>query len=123
MWLLQGLQPTTYFAKLAVLSVGYLILAAGIFLQLKADVFVNPSEGIVKSMASKSGKPFNRIKVFYDCTLVVLTLVISWLAFGDIRGVREGTIITAILVGPFIKLYSNGWNKWNRKQNEKASDL
>ena len=123
MWLLQGVQPVTYIAKLAILLMGCLILAAGILMQLKADEVVNPSEGIVKAMASRTGKPFNRVKVIYDFALVAMTIVISWLAFGDIRGVREGTIITAVLVGPFIKLLSSGLDKCQKKQTEDAGGL
>jgi len=48
-----------------------------------------------------------------------LTLVISWFAFGDIRDIREGTIVTAIIMGPFIKLFSNGRDRTQQEADRK----
>ena len=42
----------------------------------------------------------------FDSTLIIIAAVISLLAFGKIKGLREGTIISALLVGNITKIYS-----------------
>jgi uncharacterized membrane protein YczE len=64
-----------------------------------ANGIINPGEGLVKTLALKTGWEFGTIKVLFDSTLVLLSVSISFCAFASVRGVREGTIISAILVG------------------------
>jgi uncharacterized membrane protein YczE len=63
---------------------------------------MNPGEGLVKAIAAKTGKRFGIVKVCFDSTLVFSAALISLVAFGSIRGLREGTVISAILVGYII---------------------
>ena len=59
---------------------------------------------------------FSIIKNCFDCTLVAISLAISFMHFGAMRGVGVGTIAAAILVGRWIQLYSNKlhiFDKWS----------
>ncbi|CFJ42155.1 Uncharacterised protein [Mycobacterium tuberculosis] len=49
--------------------------------------------------------------MMFDGTLVLVALMISFVAFGSVEGLGEGTIISAFLVGFLVKLISRIGNK------------
>jgi uncharacterized membrane protein YczE len=113
MTIFQFVNPDFYVEKLIVLLLGCIVLALGIHLQIAANVIVNPGEGVVKTIAHKTNREFGIIKIILDSTLVLIALVISSLAFKTIKGLREGTIISAILVGYITKIFSNIFKRFN----------
>jgi uncharacterized membrane protein YczE len=102
MFLSAGVNPGVYPEQIAIVLLGSVILALGIFLQVTANVILNPGEGLVRAIAEKTHKRFGIVKVMFDSTLVVSAAGISFAAFGTIQGLREGTVISAILVGYII---------------------
>jgi uncharacterized protein len=99
MFLSAGVNPGVYPEQIAIVLLGSVILALGIFLQVTANVILNPGEGLVRAIAEKTHKRFGIVKVMFDSTLVLSAAGISFAAFGTIQGLREGTVISAILVG------------------------
>ena len=102
MFLSAGVQPGVYPEQIAIVLLGSAVLAFGIFLQITANVILNPGEGLVRAIAEKTHKRFGIVKVMFDTTLVTGAAIISFAAFGGIHGLREGTVISAILVGYII---------------------
>ena len=102
MFLSAGVNPGVYPEQIAIVLLGSVILALGIFLQVTADVILNPGEGLVRAIAEKTHKRFGIVKVMFDSTLVLSAALISCAAFGTSQGLREGTVISAILVGYII---------------------
>jgi len=105
--------PDFYVGKIIALLLGCIILAWGIYLQIAANVIINPGEGVVKAIALKAGKEFGIIKIIFDSTLVLIAAVISICVFGTIKGLREGTIVSAILVGYFTKILSGVFKRFH----------
>lgn len=99
-----------YLGQLVTLIIGCFIIAFGIFLQLTADVITNPGEGIVKAIATRWNKEFSTVKVYSDFALVIIAVTLSMLAFGTVQGIREGTLLTIIIVGPMIKIFEHIFN-------------
>ena len=106
-----------YLIKLSMVLIGCIIIAYSTILQLKANVVNNPAEGIVKAVTIKTKREFGTIKLYFDVSLVILAVIISLIAFGNIQGVREGTIISAIIIGPLIKTFQN-WTQVNTIQRK-----
>ncbi|MGB8220593.1 MAG: DUF6198 family protein [Methanoregula sp.] len=102
MFLSAGVNPGIYPEQIAIVLLGSVVLALGIFLQITANVILNPGEGLVRAIAEKTHRRFGIVKVMFDSTLVASAAVISFAAFGTIEGLREGTVISAILVGYII---------------------
>lgn len=105
--------PNLYAEKIIILLLGCFVLALGIYLQVAANVIVNPGEGVVKAIANKTRKEFGTIKIMFDFTLFLIAAIISLFTFGTIKGLREGTIISAILVGFITKIYSTIFEHFN----------
>ena len=58
-----------------------------------------PAEGLVGCLADKLGRPFSQMKTAFDCTSVLVAAVLSLIFLGGLVGIREGTVLTALLVG------------------------
>ncbi|WPC39816.1 YczE/YyaS/YitT family protein [Clostridium sp. JS66] len=106
MSIFEFVNPTAYLVKILVLLSGCFLLALGVYLQVIANVIINPGEGVVKAISNKFSKKFGNIKIALDSTLCIIAIIISLFTFGSIKGVREGTIICAVLVGNITKIYS-----------------
>lgn len=104
MFILKNIDLSNYLLKVVILLVGCFIVAYSIWLQLEANVVINPTEGIVKVLADKTNVKFSSMKTYFDIFLVVVASLISFIGLGKIVGVREGTLISAFVVGYFIKL-------------------
>lgn len=107
MWLAHFLPVPNYPSRLLYLALGIMILAFGIALSVIANVIMNSGEAIVKAISDKSHKDFGNVKVIFDISCVLFSIILSLLFFGGrIVGTREGTIISAISTGFAVKLYS-----------------
>lgn len=104
--LLSWLQPDHIAVKLIALILGCAILGVGISIEVAPDVLVVPGEGIVRAMTQVSGKRFGSVKVLFDCTLVAIALVLSFLFFRGLNGLGLGTVISALIIGRFVNLYN-----------------
>lgn len=109
--LLSGLVLHTYFQQIAVLILGSIIMGFGVSLQLKAATIYNPAEGIVAVLADTTRRPFGFVKTMFDGTLVLLAVLLGLFAAGEVIGVREGTIISALLIGPITGVFQQLFEK------------
>ena len=91
--------PSAYWGRLAEVVVGSVVMAAGIALQIHADLIFNPGEGIVKALCCVTRTRFAWTKMGFDVSLVAVSLVLSLVALHAVRGLREGTIVAAFAVG------------------------
>lgn len=103
----QGIVLDSYILQLLMTFLGCLVIAVSIILQLEADLTNNPGEGIVRALALRFNSEFAKLKVPFDFALVIIAVVLSWLSLGRIIGVREGTLISAVLVGYYMRVIQN----------------
>ncbi len=101
-----------YLIRILVVVFGNIILSFGIFLSVTANVIMNSSEAFVKAISDSTHKKFGNIKIIFDICCMVVASVLS-LCFFDFTliGIREGTVISAFLVGGFVKVYSRLFGK------------
>ena len=102
MFIIQDLNPVVYISKIANLLIGCVILAVGIALEVKADVAMMAGEYFVRVLVKKFHKDFGYLKLAFDWSLAALAVILSLCFMGGIYGVREGTVIAALLVGPIV---------------------
>ncbi|MCQ2228601.1 MAG: cytidylate kinase family protein [Bacteroidales bacterium] len=101
--LLWFIEPITYSDQIVALLIGCVILALGVSMEVQADVAMLPGEFIVRAISKASEKEFGLVKLCFDSSLVIASIIISVLMSGTIIGVREGTVIAAIIVGPITR--------------------
>ena len=88
------------------LLIGCAVLALGVTLEVFAQVIMLPGEALVRAISETWHFPFPKVKTAFDCTLTVIAAVIAMFAFHRLNGVREGTLVAALLVGWIVGLYS-----------------
>lgn len=108
-YLLVWLSPDYYLAQIVALLVGCFILGLGISLEVKANVSMVAGEYLVQVIAKFVHKEFGFIKVCFDVSLVLIACVLSATFLSNIEGVREGTVIAALAVGPISHLLLPYW--------------
>lgn len=100
-------QPESYIQAVIYLLLGCLILGFGVYIEVFANVVMLPGEGTVKSITRTVGTNFGTTKVSMDVTMAVCALVISLILSHQVQGVREGTIIAALLVGYISRFFGH----------------
>ena len=102
---LQFVQFHAYWQQIAFLLLGCIVFGAGVAMEVTADVIVLPAEAVIKVISETYGHDFGTVKTIFDVTLCGLAILISYLYFGQIRGVREGTVITALIAGSIARFF------------------
>ena len=106
MWLTSSLIPESWIARMGMCLSGCFAMAVGIMLEVLSNTTVLPGEGLVIAIAWRSRINFGNIKVLFDVTLVLLAVLSGVVLMGHVTGVREGTLVTAVLTGIFVRLLS-----------------
>ncbi len=105
MWCFSAIPSDVYPIQLGMVLLGVILLAFGITLAVEADVIMNSGEAFVKDVADKLHKNFGNVKVVFDISCVALSILLSFIFFGEIRGAREGTVIAAVFTGFTVKFF------------------
>ena len=95
---LDFMNPQQYILKILALLVGCLILGFGVYIEVLADVVMLPGESFVRAVVLTWKTNFGNTKVAFDASMSVAAAVLSLIFFHRLNGVREGTIIAALLV-------------------------
>lgn len=99
MLLFSFVNPTAYIAKLIYLLIGCVILGFGVYMEVLADVAMLPGESFVRAIVQTWHREFGSTKVCFDVSMAVIAAVLSFILAHRLDGVREGTVIAALLVG------------------------
>ncbi len=99
MLLFSFVNPTAYIAKLIYLLIGCVILGFGVYMEVLADVAMLPGESFVRAIVQTWHREFGSTKVCFDVSMAVIAAALSFILAHRLDGVREGTVIAALLVG------------------------
>ncbi|MDE6010543.1 MAG: cytidylate kinase family protein [Muribaculaceae bacterium] len=104
MFILSLWSPTAYWMQIVMLLLGCLCMGLGVSLEVIADVAMVSGEYFVHIASRRFHKEFGTVKIMFDVSLVVVAVACSWILAGKIEGVREGTLVAALLTGPLVRL-------------------
>lgn len=99
MLLLSWMQPQDYYLKMIFLLFGCALLGFGVYLEVLANVVMLPGESFVRAVSVTWNTDFGITKVVFDASMTAIAALLSLLMFQGLEGVREGTLISALLVG------------------------
>ena len=117
-WLIRDIPVNSYPEQLLYMAVGCIVLAFGIWMQLKGGVAMLPGEAMNRAVSEVTGKRYENIKILFDIIYIALSAVICLVFLGKLKGVREGSIIAAVAVGLLIKLYNLIFDKLKSRKRE-----
>lgn len=108
MILTASVAPSMYLSCIVLLLMGCFVQAVGVVLELKGHVVIMSAEGLVARIADRVNAVFGYVKIGVDVTLVLIAVILSWFLSGRIEGgVREGTVIAALLTGYIVKVLAS----------------
>ena len=92
-------EPGSYAIRMLYLLCSVPLVAAGVMLYLSPDILPTPGEGMSLAISKRTGLSVGASKIIFDCSLFVISSAVSLIFFRRLVGVREGTVICALLVG------------------------
>ena len=112
MMLVNFLNPVDYLSQFATLLLSCVVVAFGVLLEVQTEVVYLPPDGIIVAISKVLNKEFPRVKPFFDTSLVITAAILSIVFLGYLAGVREGTIISAVIIGPIVKVLQKFFNPY-----------
>lgn len=107
MVLLSPFDPHSYIMRLCFVLIGCFVVAFGVFLQVTGGVVMLPGDAFVRAISTATGKEFGKIRSISDITMTVIAFGVCLFTLGQLTGVREGTVIAALLVENIVRVYNN----------------
>lgn len=99
LYLVDAIQCTTYFWQWICCIISIVLTAAGVSLEVGADVTTLAGEGFVLAVCRVLPVQFGTMKVIFDVAIVLIAVILSFVFLHGLVGVREGTVAAALLVG------------------------
>lgn len=106
-----GVAPVGYLQQWVLCAIGIILVGFGVAVEVQADVVVLAGEGFILALVKVLNVKFPRMKVCFDVSLVVISVILSLIFLHSVQGVREGTVAAALLVGPVSKVFCSIFEK------------
>lgn len=103
--LFSALAPQNYWQKIFLTVLSIIVLGFGVFLEVSSNSIIMPGEGLAKAIAYSLKIPFPTAKIWVDSSMVVVALILALSVFHSLTGIREGTVLAALLVGKVVKFF------------------
>lgn len=105
-WLINQipLPELNYPGRLLLLVVSMVLIAIGVVLYVNTHLVPMAMEGMQKAFAQRFHKEFGHIKILVDTGVVLIAVALSLVCTHTLVGIREGTVISAIVIGKIVHL-------------------
>lgn len=113
MWILTEFNPEKYISRFVALLVGCVIIGFGVYFEIVADVAMLPADGFSRAITKVTNKQFGNIKLITDTSQAVIAMILGLIFLHKLAGVREGTIIGALLIGNIVKVLGKALRNLN----------
>jgi uncharacterized membrane protein YczE len=124
LYLVTDLNISNYIWQAFWCLMGCVMIGFGVFLEVKANFTYLPGEGLALAIADTFKKEFGKTKIGLDGSMVIIGLSGSIIFLHQMQGIREGTILAAILVGIIAKFFiekihiMDSWFQLNIEDNQ-----
>lgn len=99
------LAPEHYWQKILLTLLSIIVLGFGVFLEVSSNSIIMPGEGLAKAVSVGLKKPFLTAKIGVDSSMVILAVVIALAVFHSLTGIREETVLAALVVGKVVAFF------------------
>lgn len=108
---LLNIEVENIFMSVLLLCIAMVLAAFGMMLSVSMKIVPVAIDGIVKTISEHFSKPIGWVKIFLDCTLVGVSIIVSIIISGKIIGIGFGTVASALLIGRIAGLFQPWINK------------
>lgn len=85
--------------RIVLMLVSTVFIAVGIFLYLPANLIPLAGEGVMQAVSDVTKIEFSKVKIGFDCSMVVISVITCLICIHSLGSVGVGTVIAAFLVG------------------------
>lgn len=96
-------EPHNIAIQLGMMLASTVLIAIGLFFYVPADIIPLAGEGAMLAIADVTKRQFSTIKLIFDISMVVISLITCLLLLRSLGSVGLGTVIAAVLVGVELK--------------------
>lgn len=97
-----------------------ILTGIGVYFMTKADLVLDPGNGIVNTLCIFFKKPFSYLRIRFDISLVIFTAISGLILVQEIICIGLGTVISAYLIGKSVgvtkTLLENKINHYLKKE-------
>ena len=104
--LLRRLTLNTYPSRIILLLVGCVIVALGFSLVYTSHVALEANTAFLNALSLRTGKPYGTLKTITDVIIVIMAAALGLIFLRTVVGIREGTVIAALIVGPIAGFFN-----------------
>jgi len=103
---------TDLYFKIMLYVFGTLATAIGVSLFIRSKYPVIPFDNFVKEISEVKNINFGMCKMYFDFVMLTFSVISSFLFFKTLIAVHIGTLISAFVIGPLIKITIENQNKF-----------
>lgn len=96
--------PGNICIRLGMVVISTVLVAIGLFFYVPADIIPLAGEGVMLAISKVADKAFSTVKIAFDVTMVVISLITCLILIHSLGSVGIGTVIAAVMVGMVLKL-------------------
>lgn len=96
--------PGNIYIRLGMVVISTVLVAIGLFFYVPADIIPLAGEGVMLAISKVADKAFSTVKIAFDVTMVVISLITCLILIHSLGSVGIGTVIAAVMVGMVLKL-------------------
>lgn len=112
--------PGNYSEQALLCLLSCIVLGIGVFLEVEAALTYLPGEGVAMAVTQAFGIEFGKTKISTDSSLVLIGIISSFIFLGSVQGIREGTVVAAVLVGGVVRFLHHRFflvKRWFQSRN------
>ena len=80
-------------------------------------------DGFGDAISTLTGKPFSTVKIAFDVSMVIISLITCLICLHGLGSVGIGTVIAALLVGIELRMITHRFGRWRDKLLGKQSEI
>ena len=103
--------PENLGIRIFMLLISTVFIAVGIFLYLPAELIPLAGEGCMQAVSFVTHVEFSKVKICFDCTMVLVSAITCLTLLHSLGSVGIGTIIAAILVGVLVGIITRAFGR------------
>ena len=96
--------PGNIYIRLGMVVISTVLVAIGLFFYVPADIIPLAGEGVMLAISKVADKAFSTVKIAFDITMVLISLITCLIMIHSLGSVGIGTVIAAVMVGMVLKL-------------------
>ena len=99
-------QADSFWLNLLILIGAVLLTGLGVVMSVDMRLVPNPGDGIVQTIADRSGKSLGLTKNLFDIGCIVFSVTLGLICRGKLIGIGIGTLVAMLGVGRAVALFN-----------------